>query len=63
MTKRKKVVKEVPVFAKIDENVATTEATGKTCNVFEQEMTWKIPNYNPKKAYSVSFLLPRAIEW
>lgn len=47
-----------------EEGIIETEVVqGMTCNVFEQEMTWKIPNYRSDKSYSVTFLLPRSIEW
>lgn len=46
-----------------EEVIIETVVQGMTCNVFEQEMTWKIPNYRSDKSYSVTFLLPRSIEW
>lgn len=44
-------------------NFDKMKVEGKVCNVFEQEMCYKIQNYRVDKAYSVSFLLPRSIEW
>jgi hypothetical protein len=73
MAKRNQRKKSVKIVDKNEETLSkeaqspltfeTETVDGKTCNVYEQEMTWKIPNYRIDKSYSVSFLLPRAIQW
>lgn len=44
-------------------NIETENVKGKICNVLDHEMTWKIPNFRCDKSYSVTFLLPRGIQW
>lgn len=65
-TNRKKLAKaseKIEETLKEEVIIETESVQGKTCNVFEQEMTWTIPNYRVDKSYSVTFLLPRSIEW
>lgn len=43
--------------------VETVDVEGTVCNVYSQELTWKIDHYQIEKPYSVNFAMPCGIEW